>query len=49
MDFCLFNIILIVGIIGGISMLYLTLQNFYQNKKQPPTEYKMKTKMAGNN
>ncbi len=48
MDICLFNIILTTGIIGGIIMLYLTLKYFFENKTQPPPEYQMMTKLAGN-
>lgn len=49
MDLFLFNFILITGIIGGSMLLFLTLHYFFQNKTQPPTEYKMKLKMAGDN
>ncbi len=48
MELCLLNIILIIGIIGGISMMYLTLKYFYENKSAQLPEYKMMQKMAGN-
>ncbi len=47
MDLFLFNFILLTGIIGGSMLLFLTLYYFYQNKTQPPTEYQMMRKLAG--
>ncbi len=48
MDICLLNIILTIGIIGGLIMLYLSLRYFTLNKTHKPLEYIMMQKMAGN-